>query len=1578
MSEAKPGENRLGQTEMNSNTETLIAMNTAASLDEFYLVVSLSALLRILRDPTLVQYQKGAARSINLIFKHLALKCIPYLPLLLPDYMSVCRSTGDLNFKESLFKDLADMVTAVGEHMRKYSANLFGLVKEFWPQCSITVISLLEALVSALGPDFKVYLPEIIPHMLKTLAHDTSRDRHVTVALLTALQKFGVNLDDYLHLILPHLIKLFDNQDVPLPVKTLSLETIATFSESVDLTEYASKLIHPFVRTMDNSADLRTCALKTLICLMRQLGKKFLIFIPMVKKVTQQHRFDETVRAEFELLTSRIIKGTTIGEEDQDPLLRKVEKERKNEDAKGTKPTEMSVGKLHISSASLQKIFQTNRQVSRDDWIEWLRRLSVAFLSNSPSWALRTCSSVALSYPALARHLFNAAFVSCWTELQDTQQDDIVSSLENVLKTQDIPELTQTILNLAEFMDHCDKGPIPINTGLLSDKAVQCRAFAKALHYREEAFHSEPTKNVLESLISINIKLGQSESAAGLLEYAQELYGPEIQERWYEKLHDWPNALKKYEQKLQYSPSDNELTLGRMRCLEALGEWEDLQKVAKEEWQRAESTFKQKMARMASAAAWALRDWESMEEYSCMIPRDTYDGAFYRSVLALHMDQFQLAQQCIDKARDIVDTELTAMAGESYSRAYGAMVNVQMLSELEEVIQYKLVPERKDVIKEMWWKRLQGCQRVVEDWQKIIHVHSLVLSPREHKKTWLKYASLCRKSQRLKLSLKTLVTLLGADPQVQPSASICIEEPEITLAYFKHAWKSDLSEKPLADLTSFVRSQLEPKLAELEAMRSEKTEAFSILLAKCYMKMGEWNEALNGVEEDSIPKILECYSEAKKKYDRWYKSWHAWAFMNYKSVLFFKQRSMKDSKEPEKKREARIKSYCVPAVNGFFKSISLCSIGRSLQDTLRLLTLWFDYGSLGEVYEALVEGLKTIQMDHWLQVIPQLMARIDTNKPNVGGLIQQLLSDIGRAHPQALVYPLTVAAKSSDEIRKQAATRVLNSIREHRPLLVDQAVLMSDELIRVAIVWHELWHEGLEEASRLFFGEKNIGGMLATLAPLHGMLDKGPSTLKETSFEQTYGRDLREAAEWCRKYERSNQLKDLTQAWDQYYHVFRRITKQLPQMTTLELQYVSPKLLAASDMQLVVPGTYDPQQPEVRIKYVQQTLSVITSKQRPRKLSIFGSDGHEYQFLLKGHEDLRQDERVMQLFGLVNSLLARSSDTAKRNLSIQRYSVIPLSTNSGLLGWVPQTDTLHSLIRDYRERKKILLNIEHRIMLRMAQDYEHLPLMKKVEVFEHALEHTQGDDLAKILWYKSPSSEVWFDRRTNYTRSLAVMSMVGYVLGLGDRHPSNLMLDRLNGKIIHIDFGDCFEVAMIRDKFPEKIPFRLTRMLTNAMEVTGINGNYRHTCISVMNVLRSNKDSVMAVLEAFVYDPLLNWRLMEGKAAKHSKKGSGSYTEVGGPAVTSSSDAILEEPGILELTGPSRKTVNDRLSVLNKSGQSEGLNKKAVAIVARVKDKLTGFDFPTRREGVDVATQVDLLTKQATSHENLCQCYIGW
>ena len=50
-------------------------------------------------------------------------------------------------------------------------------------------------------------------------------------------------------------------------------------------------------------------------------------------------------------------------------------------------------------------------------------------------------------------------------------------------------------------------------------------------------------------------------------------------------------------------------------------------------------------------------------------------------------------------------------------------------------------------------------------------------------------------------------------------------------------------------------------------------------------------------------------------------------------------------------------------------------------------------------------------------------------------------------------------------------------------------MVVSRELIRVAILWHELWHEALDEASRLFFSEKNAPGMIQALEPLHEMIE---------------------------------------------------------------------------------------------------------------------------------------------------------------------------------------------------------------------------------------------------------------------------------------------------------------------------------------------------------------------------------------------------------------------------------------------------------------------------------------------------------
>ena len=75
-------------------------------------------------------------------------------------------------------------------------------------------------------------------------------------------------------------------------------------------------------------------------------------------------------------------------------------------------------------------------------------------------------------------------------------------------------------------------------------------------------------------------------------------------------------------------------------------------------------------------------------------------------------------------------------------------------------------------------------------------------------------------------------------------------------------------------------------------------------------------------------------------------------------------------------------------------------------------------------------------------------------------------------------------------------------------------------------------------------------------------------------------------------------------------------------------------------------------------------------------------------------------------------------------------------------------------------------------------------------------------------------------------------------------------------KLVHIDFGDSFEVAMHRPRYPEKVPFRLTRMMVQALEVARIEGTLRKTMENVMGLIRDKGDQILALIEAWMCSPV--------------------------------------------------------------------------------------------------------------------------
>jgi serine/threonine-protein kinase ATR len=107
----------------------------------------------------------------------------------------------------------------------------------------------------------------------------------------------------------------------------------------------------------------------------------------------------------------------------------------------------------------------------------------------------------------------------------------------------------------------------------------------------------------------------------------------------------------------------------------------------------------------------------------------------------------------------------------------------------------------------------------------------------------------------------------------------------------------------------------------------------------------------------------------------------------------------------------------------------------------------------------------------------------------------------------------------------------------------------------------------------------------------------------------------------------------------------------------------------------------------VYISCFEDNIAVMNSLQKPKKVTIRGTDGKLYPFLSKAKDDLRIDYRIMEFFSVVNKCLKQEPESRRRNLYIRTYAVTPLNENSGIIEWIEGLSTIRSiLLKLYAER----------------------------------------------------------------------------------------------------------------------------------------------------------------------------------------------------------------------------------------------------------------------------------------------------
>ncbi|KAM0938032.1 putative non-specific serine/threonine protein kinase [Dioscorea sansibarensis] len=799
-------------------------------------------------------------------------------------------------------------------------------------------------------------------------------------------------------------------------------------------------------------------------------------------------------------------------------------------------------------------------------------------------------------------------------------------------------------------------------------------------------------------------------------------------------------------------------------------------------------------------------------------------------------------------------------------------------------------------------------------------------------KAWLSYASWCFAQASGSLpELGTVLQSCSLSPVLQPEISMCrfqLTDGEMSLvrAIITRIYSNARDGKCATDLddqssisfhpekATFINSLVQQTACLLQAASgasgfntSEVDDSAAALSSRLQMLFLGMHVSIGDGNLASIYELVDIWRSLRQRYVSLF-GHAARGFFEYLSNSFSEHRGSHYENFHLDVSKEKAKKSC------------------TLRAMLFILHILLTYGvELNEVFEL---GFAKVPLLTWQEITPQLFARLSSHpKQAIRNQLERLLLMLAKRSPWAVVYPTLVDKTACEGECSEEIQHLLDCLYKLHRKLVQDVQLVINELGMITVLWDEQWLSTLQdlhsdvmrrlsllkdEAARiagnptLSYGEKrklNAAKYSALMAPVVVALERrlaatsrAPETANEIWFQKEYREQLELAISAFKTPPGS--AAALGEAWQPFDAIATSLASH-QRKSSISLSEVAPRLALLSSSDVPMPGLEKQNsvfhlfenpsigtQSIITVSSFSEKLTILSTKTRPKKVVLRGSDGQNYPYLLKGREDLRLDARIMQLLQAINCFLQTYSDTHRRSLAIRYYTVTPISGRAGLIQWVENVTSIYSVFKSWQNRsqlaqlsalgpgnvKDIVPSVPRPIDmfygkiipalkekgLRRVISRKDWPHEVKRKVLLELMQETPRQLLWQEMWCASEGFKAFNLKAKRCSASVAAMSMVGHVLGLGDRHLDNILIDLFSGDVVHIDYNVCFDKGK-RLKIPEIVPFRLTQIIEAALGLTGTEGTFRSNCEAVTGVLRKNKDIILMMLEVFVWDPLVEW-----------------------------------------------------------------------------------------------------------------------